>query len=209
VAFAARRRERLDAAVAEAKGDAFALGLDVRDAASCDRAVAEAIDRLGGLDALIYAVGIGRPVALADAAAELWHDVFATNAIGAALVTRAALPALTGGRALYLSSVAASEDPPRAGMAPYAASKAALERLVAVWRVEQPEADFVRVTVGDTVTEFASSWDPEEIAHYTALWSVSGHLMSTALTPDHVGERIADLLEGDSPPAGVEIFAPG
>lgn len=208
VALAARRREQLDHAVSEAKGDAFRVQLDVRDAASCDAAVAEVIQTLSGLDALIYATGIGRPVSLAEADAELWRDAFATNAIGAALVTRAALPALEAsrGRALYLSSVTAREDPPRVGMAPYAASKAALERLVAVWRVEHPQVDFVRVTVGDTITEFAADWDPEVMARYAALWSERGQLMSGVMTPDHVAVRVAEVLASDALPGAVEIL---
>ena len=70
-------------------------------------AIAAAAAALGGIDALVYAPGIGPLARLADTDADTWRRVFDTNVTGAALVTSAALGELTksGGTAAYLSSV--------------------------------------------------------------------------------------------------------
>ena len=73
-------------------------------------AIAEASAGLGGVDALVYAPGIGPLARLADTDVDTWRRVFDTNVIGAATVTSAAIEDLTasGGTAAYLSSVSAS-----------------------------------------------------------------------------------------------------
>ena len=68
---------------------------DVTDGEAVDRAVAEAVGSLGGLDALVHYAGIGIPN---DAGGPLEPDalkVIDTNLLGAWRVTAAALPALT------------------------------------------------------------------------------------------------------------------
>ena len=62
---------------------------------SCQSAIAEAAERLGGIDALVYTPAIGPLASLVDTDAETWRRVFDTNVIGAALVTTAAVPHLT------------------------------------------------------------------------------------------------------------------
>ncbi|MGH9084274.1 MAG: SDR family oxidoreductase, partial [Acidimicrobiales bacterium] len=114
VALLARRRDRLDAAVAEAGEAALAIECDVTDATACRRAIQEAVAHLGGIDALVYAPGIGHLARIEDTDFDTWQRVFATNVTGASVVTSAALPFLqeTAGVALYLSSVSASQTPP-------------------------------------------------------------------------------------------------
>jgi NAD(P)-dependent dehydrogenase (short-subunit alcohol dehydrogenase family) len=78
--------------------DRDVLACDVRDQASADAAVAEAIERLGGLDVLINNAGIGIPQsagAAPDAAALAVIDI---NLLGPWRVTSAALPALRAAR---------------------------------------------------------------------------------------------------------------
>ena len=133
-------------------------------------AIAEAAAGLGGIDALVYAPGIGPLARLADIDAATWRRVFDTNVTGAAIVTSAAIGELTasGGTAAYLSSVSASLTPPWPGLGAYAVSKAALDKLVEAWRVEHPHVGFTRVVVGDcgggegdAQTQFANGWDTE------------------------------------------------
>ena len=106
---------------------------------------------LGGIDALVYATGIGPLARIDETDADTWRNVFDTNVTGAALVTTAAIEHLTAsaGAAIYLSSVSASLTPPWPGLAAYAVSKAALDKLVEAWRAEHPEVGFTRLVVGD------------------------------------------------------------
>src|SRR6185437_15685493 len=107
VALLARRKENLDDAAKDAGNGTLAIACDVTDEASCRAAIAEASAGLGGVDALVYAPGIGPLSRIADTDAATWRRVFDTNVIGAATVTSAAIDDLTasGGTAAYLSSV--------------------------------------------------------------------------------------------------------
>jgi NAD(P)-dependent dehydrogenase (short-subunit alcohol dehydrogenase family) len=180
-ALLARRQERLETAAAEAGGDTVAIRCDVTNADSCRSALAEAVEKLGGLDALVYTPAIGPLASLIDTDAETWRRVFDTNVIGAALVTAAAMPHLTesSGTAMYLSSVSASHTPPWPGLGAYAVSKAALDKLVEAWRVEHPTVGFTRLVVGEcaggegeSMTGFSDEWDPELAMELAPRWMV-------------------------------------
>ncbi len=108
VAFAARRKDVCEAAAKDAAGTAIGLECDVTDEAQCQRVVDEAVEGLGGLDDVVYTAGAISLIALADADADWWRRTFETNVMGAALVTKAALPHLqqSTGSMIYLSSVA-------------------------------------------------------------------------------------------------------
>lgn len=95
VALPARRRDRLVDAAKEARPDTLAVACDVTDESSCRAAVEEAAAGLGGIDALVYATGIGPLAPVETLDADAWRHVMDTNVIGAALVTSAALPHLT------------------------------------------------------------------------------------------------------------------
>ncbi|HET9012765.1 MAG TPA: SDR family NAD(P)-dependent oxidoreductase [Gemmatimonadaceae bacterium] len=71
---------------------------DVRDQESVDRAVAEAISRLGGVDVLINNAGIGLAQSAGEAPDETALAVIDINMIGPWRVTSAALPALREAR---------------------------------------------------------------------------------------------------------------
>src|SRR5215208_5703304 len=81
------------------EGDgADVLACDVRDQAAVDKAVAEAIERLGGLDVLINNAGIGMPQSAGEAPDERALAVIDVNLLGPWRVTAAALPALRASR---------------------------------------------------------------------------------------------------------------
>jgi NAD(P)-dependent dehydrogenase (short-subunit alcohol dehydrogenase family) len=75
------------------------LECDIRDQDSVDRAVAAAIEKLGGgLDVLINNAGVGDPQSSGDAPDEKALAVIDINLVGAWRVTSAALPALRESR---------------------------------------------------------------------------------------------------------------
>jgi NAD(P)-dependent dehydrogenase (short-subunit alcohol dehydrogenase family) len=184
-ALLARRQQRLEGAAKEAGAGTLAITCDVTDTDSCRSALNDAAAGLGGIDALVYAPGVGPLVRLADMDADTWRHVFDTNVIGAALVTSAALPYLTesSGTAVYLSSVSASVTPPWPGLGAYAVSKAALDKLVEAWRVEHPTVGFSRVIVGecmggegDSVPGFADGWDQDLAAEVMPVWFARNYM---------------------------------
>ena len=189
VAMMGRRKERLDAAVSEAGGDAFPVACDATDEATCREAMAAAAAEMGGIDGLVYTPAIGPLARIEDLDAEAWRSSFETNVVGASLATAAALEHLreSSGTAVYLTSVSASLTPPWPGLGAYAVTKAALDKLVDAWRGEHPEIGFTRLVVGecaggpgDSMTEFASGWDLELAAEMVPKW-VERHYMTGAL----------------------------
>jgi 2-keto-3-deoxy-L-fuconate dehydrogenase len=100
---------------------------DVADDASVRRAVATAIEQLGGLDILVNNAGIGAQGTVEENADEEWLRVFGVNVLGVVRVTRACLPALRrSGRGAIVNtcSVAAEVGLPRRAL--YSATKGAV-----------------------------------------------------------------------------------
>jgi NAD(P)-dependent dehydrogenase (short-subunit alcohol dehydrogenase family) len=205
VALMARRRARLDDAVEEAGSGAIAIECDVVDAKSCASAIGEAADRLGGIDAMVYATGIGPLGRLVDTDAETWRRVFDTNVTGAALITSAALEHLVAsqGTAVYMSSVSASMTPPWPGLGAYAVSKAALDKLVEAWRAERPDVGFTRLVVGDcaggegdSMTGFANDWDPDLAAEFGMDWLARRYIAGSLIDVDHLVTVVDAIVRG-------------
>ena len=212
VALLARRRERLEDAAGEAGPGALAIECDVTDEASVASALGKAEAGLGGIDALVYTPAIGPLLKLADTDAATWRRVFDTNVIGASLVTAAALPRLaaSGGIALYLSSVSASQTPPWPGLGAYAVSKAALDKLIEAWRVEHPEVAFTRCVVGDcaggegdSMTGFANDWNWDLAAEVHPIWTARGLIAGSLIDVDHLVGAVDAVLR-----AGPSLYTP-
>ena len=191
VAFAARRRERLEQAAKASRG--VAVEGDVRSEAECERLVSVARSALGGLDVLVYAAGVAPLARLLESDAALWRDTFATNVFGAAAVTRAALPHLAGGLAAYLSSDVVGR--PREGCGTYAATKAALDEMLRIWRLEHPELRFLRIALGATLgTEAGRDYDPQRTRALFEAWRARGAAPEGFLQAQDLGELIAEVL---------------
>ena len=110
-------------------GDATAIIADVRDPGEVDRTVERAREWLGGLDGVVYNVGIPGPVGFADTAPEAWDNTFSVNLRGAMLTARAALPMMDPGSAfVFISSIGALT--PRGRLISYSASKAGMAALM-------------------------------------------------------------------------------
>jgi NAD(P)-dependent dehydrogenase (short-subunit alcohol dehydrogenase family) len=185
VALLARRKENLFDAAAEAGPTAHPITCDVADEDGCRAAIDEAATALGGIDALVYATGVGPLGPIDQLPASEWRRAFDTNVVGAAIATSAALPYLVEakGVAAFLSTVSASLTPPWPGLAGYTVTKAALDKLVEAWRAEHPHIGFTRIVVGDcaggegdAMTQFANDWDTEYAAEVLPTWLNRGYM---------------------------------
>jgi 3-oxoacyl-[acyl-carrier protein] reductase len=98
-----------------------------------ERAVAEAEERLGGLDVLVNNVGVARQARFEEVPDEEWNAYWQLNVMSYVRSIRAALPHLRGGGAIVNVSSTAGKRP-STGMPHYSVTKAAvlsLSRLVA------------------------------------------------------------------------------
>lgn len=196
VAFAARRRERLDECVKEAGEGAIQVFCDVVDEASVNSAVEQASTVLGGLDALVYAPGISifEPLVKVDGPA--WRRVLDTNLVGPSLAIRAAMPHLerTRGKVVLISSIVIDDRPPRPQNAPYVVSKVALETLAQAWQGEHRNVGFTTIAMGDTITEFGQDGDPSRLGPMVNDWIRSGYMYGRAMAAESVAEQVVSAL---------------
>ncbi len=112
-----------------AEGSApFVIAADVSEEEGCRVAVSEALAGLGGVDAVVLNVGIGRGGRLSGTTAEDWDATFAVNVRAHFLVCREVMPHLPAGSAIvFISSVAGLK--PGSRIPAYDSSKAALAGL--------------------------------------------------------------------------------
>jgi NAD(P)-dependent dehydrogenase (short-subunit alcohol dehydrogenase family) len=130
VGVADRNLESAEDTVAQCGGSAFALKTNVANPSEIMQMVADTHQRLGGLDGLVYNVGIGVGALWLDGAtAEDWDKVFAVNLRGAMLTLKAAMPLMEVGSSIILISSIASMKP-GSRLPAYDASKAALGGLM-------------------------------------------------------------------------------
>jgi NAD(P)-dependent dehydrogenase (short-subunit alcohol dehydrogenase family) len=105
VAIAARSKDKLRAIGAEL--NAAVIVADVGDAASCRQIVPQALDSLGGLDAVVYAAGICEPCLLKDMTVDDFKRHLDVNLTGNFIVAQAAalhMQANGGGTIVNVSS---------------------------------------------------------------------------------------------------------
>jgi NAD(P)-dependent dehydrogenase (short-subunit alcohol dehydrogenase family) len=133
-----RKAEDGDRVKVQHPGDVRPVILDVSKRDDVTRVVAEITSEVGdrGLQALVNnaGVGVGGPVEYVTE--EDWRWVFDVNLFGVVALTRASIPVLrTGhGRIVHIGSIGGRVASP--GLAPYSASKHALEALAEAQRHE-------------------------------------------------------------------------
>lgn len=113
----------------QAEPNALVLNVDVTRPEQIETMVASAAEQLGGLDGIVYNVGIGNEAGLSKITPEGWDFAFAVNLRGAALTLQAALPVLADGGSVVLISSTASLKP-GSRIPAYDASKAGLAGLM-------------------------------------------------------------------------------
>lgn len=130
VAVGSRSLEVLDSIVNEIRangGNACSVKLDVRSVDSCGEAVAEASDRLGGLDILINNAGHEEVCPSLEVTESIWHEIIDTNLKGAFFCAQAAARIMAqnaGGSIVNMCSLSSYVGIPAA--APYTASKSGM-----------------------------------------------------------------------------------
>jgi NAD(P)-dependent dehydrogenase (short-subunit alcohol dehydrogenase family) len=172
VVVTARRLAPLDAVardIADAGGEALAIGGDVSDPTHHAAVVAEAIQRFGGVDiAFNNAAAMGPLKSTLDVDPAAWRATIDTNLTAAFLAAQAQIPALLarGGGSLIFVGSFVGYTAAFAGMAAYAASKAGLIGLTQALAVEFG-GQRIRVNAllpGATDTPMAREFVPTEEA---------------------------------------------
>jgi NADP-dependent 3-hydroxy acid dehydrogenase YdfG len=206
VAGAARRTDR----ISELAG-VIPVACDVGTNGACDDAVQTAASLLGGLDAVVYAAGITRLTPLDVSGAEEWDVIFTTNVVGAAMITRAALPHLlaegSDARTVYLSSDSAVKPYP--GLVAYGASKAALSAFCLGLASEFPALRVTEVMVGPTMdTEVSNNFASDDFPAWFTRWCEEGFVRYGYQFSADVAAVIDHTLRAERPDALVVVAAP-
>ncbi|KHO19312.1 SDR family oxidoreductase [Mycolicibacterium setense] len=192
VAVAARRIDLLNS-LAEATGG-YAFELDVEDFAVINQVVNDAADALGGLDAVVFTSTVIPFAHIEDTDVATWLHAFSVNTVGANNVLRAAVPRLSENGVIL---VASSHDVgrPRAGVAAYSASKAALDEILHSWRSEHPELSLIRVGIGPTDdTEILRGADRDLLDQLLKTWVAQGALPARMSALRDVANTLVSLV---------------
>jgi NADP-dependent 3-hydroxy acid dehydrogenase YdfG len=192
VAVAARRMEPLNQLADAIGGSAFEL--DVEDSAAIVNVVDAVAETLGGLDAVVFTSTVIPFAHIEDTDVATWIHAFGVNALGANNVLRAALPHLSeNGVVLVASSFDVGR--PRAGVAAYSASKAALDEILNSWRSEHPHLSVVRVGMGPTQdTEILRGADRDLLPQLFKSWSEHGQLPARMSALHDVANTLVSLV---------------
>lgn len=188
---AARREDKLAEVVAEA-GTGTAVAVDIRRPDECARIATVAEETLDEVDLVLISSGYAPLKMFSDTAARDWLDVLETNVIGVHETIRALIGVLTPS-AIVAAMSSDSVRHPHTALGAYSSSKAAMERCLVSWRLEQPGYRFSCVEVSGTVpTDFTSAFDPELLGTALKEWLARGLVQESRMTP----EAVADVLAG-------------
>ena len=137
-------------------GEALHITCDLALAGEPERAVAETVSTLGGLDVLVNNAGVARQARFEDVADEEWDAYWQLNVMSYVRAIRAALPHLRDSESAAIVNVSSTAGKrPSTGMPHYSVTKAAvlsLSRLIA----DLYAKDGIRcnaVTPGPTATD--------------------------------------------------------
>lgn len=192
VAVAARRMDLLTKLADTVGGSAYEL--DVENTAAIKGVVDAAASTLGGLDAVVFTSTVVPFAHIEDTDLVTWIHAFSVNAVGANNVLRAALPHLSENGVVLIAS---SNDVgrPRAGIAAYGASKAALDEILHSWRSEHPELSLIRVGMGPTQdTEILRGADRDLLSQLFKSWVEHGQLPAQMSALRDVANTLVSLV---------------
>jgi 3-oxoacyl-[acyl-carrier protein] reductase len=183
---------------------AKAFQADVSEPAQCRRLVEEVVAEFGPLDALASNAGVEHFGALESITLADFDKVFHTNVAGQLFLTQAAVPAMThGGRIVLTSSLSARLAVHHHTL--YAASKAAVSAMALNLAPELAEAGITinAIAPGGTATDMASENARKYI--HPALADVDPELALKSMTalgrlaqPEEIAVIVAFLLSPDA-----------
>jgi NAD(P)-dependent dehydrogenase (short-subunit alcohol dehydrogenase family) len=162
--FCGRRKEVLDAAVADAgaaDAKALAVACDITIPEQVDRLFATVVDTFGRVDLLFNNAGMGyKSTTIDEIPVEVWNDVVGVNLTGSFLCARAAFGAMRrqqpmGGRIINNGSISAYA--PRPGSVPYTATKHAITGLTKTLALDGRPFDIAcgQIDIGNALTDMA------------------------------------------------------
>ncbi|MBT5051456.1 MAG: SDR family oxidoreductase [Rhodospirillaceae bacterium] len=137
--------------------DVTTIAVNIAEEEDAARAMAEAADRLGGMDVLVNNAGIRKYSHLTEATPDSWRDIISVNLLGTANCAKAAMPYLRAsatGAVVNISSVYGEIG--RKNLGQYDATKAAINSMTRTLAHEEAEHG-VRVNSvcpGGTLTPF-------------------------------------------------------
>lgn len=192
VALAARRMEVLSELSDRLDGSAYEL--DVADPSAIESVIGDVAAKFGRLDAVVFTSAVVPFALIEETDVHTWLHAYAVNAVGASHVLRTALPHLADNATIL---VASSHDVgrPRAGVAAYHASKAALDEILRSWRAEHPDLAVIRVSVGPTCdTEILRGADRDLLADLYRSWAREGQIPAEMSAVDDVANAMLSLI---------------
>lgn len=119
-------------------------GIDIADAPSAARVLADAEKQMDGLDGLVNVAGTFRWETLAEGKPETWDFLYNVNLKTAVVASQAALASLVKNKGAIVNVSAAATAKAAAGMGAYTASKSGVSRLTESL-AEEMKAKGVRV----------------------------------------------------------------
>ncbi|MFZ3566883.1 SDR family NAD(P)-dependent oxidoreductase [Streptomyces sp. BH097] len=202
-----RRKDALDAALAELGSGVTGAVCDVSVSSELDAFYESVREQAGRIDVLVANAGIGTVAPLGEVTEELIDSMFATNVKGTIFTLQQALPHLTNGASVILTGSTAGTRPDQ-GLEVYGASKAAIRNLARGW-AQSSRARGFRVNVvspGGTRTPGLLELLPPEMLKQTEEGIPLGRLAE----PEEIA-AVTTFLASDASSYvnGAEFFADG
>jgi NAD(P)-dependent dehydrogenase (short-subunit alcohol dehydrogenase family) len=211
VVLGARRLDRTEEAAEEirrAGGRAEAWRCDVTDADDCRKLVEAAARSMGGIDLVLYLSGASTLLRVAEASPAQWHELLATNLVGAATVVAHSLEYLReASQPTVVVTTTTMGQHPWPWLTVYGSTKAALAEMARGLRHEEPGLRVLCVAVGPTLTDFAEGWDPDTTTAAFSAWAEGGMMHYGVLEASEMASAIIDAVLDRSGPDDILIAA--